>query len=74
MTAILFGTALIALFVLVIFLIGHEPVPPGMQDGMATPGRNSDAILADLQSFVRKAELEALRRSDAIAPAPLHRE
>ena len=74
MTAILFGTGLIALFVLIVFLIGHEPLPPGMSDGVAAPGRSSDAILVDLQNYVRKAELEALRKSDAVAPAPLRAE
>ena len=69
MTAILFGIGLLAIFVLVVFVIGYEAPPPGAADGFDSSERNSEAILEGFRDYIRQAEIEAFRIGDG-APSP----
>jgi hypothetical protein len=69
MTAILFGTALIAAFVFIVFLCGHESPPPGVKDGIVPPDRTSDAMLVDMQKYGRQAEINAMRTGNGAPPS-----
>jgi hypothetical protein len=68
MTAILFGIGLLAIFVLVVFVIGYEAPPPGASD-FDSSERNSEAILEGFRDYIRQAEIEAFRIGDG-APSP----